>query len=163
MIIVLMGVAGSGKTTNGEKLAEDLGWKFYDGDDFHPVANVEKMSQGIPLDDLDRLPWLESLRQLILAKLKENDSAILACSALRETYRDYLLVDERVKLIYLKGDFNLIHQRLESREGHFMRTEMLRSQFETLEEPEQGIYVDINAPSHQIIKMIKERVGLTDY
>src|SRR5919206_643957 len=102
MVVVLMGVAGSGKTTIGRLLADDLGWKFYDADDFHPPANVEKMARGVPLEDADRLPWLEALRDLIRGCLERGEGAVLACSALKESYREYLLVDERVKLVYLK-------------------------------------------------------------
>src|SRR5437763_17153709 len=104
MVIVLMGVAGSGKTTVGRELARELGWKFYDGDDFHPRSNVEKMSRGVPLDDEDRAPWLERLRELIKSCLARGESAVLACTALKKKYRSYLLIDESVKLVYLKGD-----------------------------------------------------------
>ncbi|PYS80122.1 MAG: gluconate kinase, partial [Acidobacteria bacterium] len=134
MVIILMGVSGSGKTTIGRRLADELGWKFYDGDDFHPRANVEKMAHGVPLDDEDRAPWLESLRDLIRSCLVRGESAVLACSALKRSYRQYLLIDENVMLVYLKGDYELIEERLEGRSEHFMKPKMLDSQFDALEE-----------------------------
>src|SRR2546423_15527042 len=112
MIIVLMGVAGSGKTTVGRLLAAQAGATFYDADDFHPRANVEKMRRGVPLTDADREPWLEALRDLVRACLERGERAVVACSALKAEYRKYLLIDERVKLVYLKGDFALIEARL---------------------------------------------------
>jgi gluconokinase len=111
-VVVLMGVSGSGKTTIGQLLAAELGWKFYDADEFHPESNVAKMSRGIPLSDADRLPWLETLRDLIRGCLARQESCALACSALKRSYREYLLIDERVKLVYLKGDYALLEQRL---------------------------------------------------
>jgi gluconokinase len=160
MFVVLMGVAGSGKTTVGRRLADELGWRFYDADDFHPPANVSKMARGIPLDDADRQPWLETLRALIRACLERGESAVLACSALKANYRDHLLLDERVKLAYLKGDPALIRQRLENRSGHFMRTEMLESQFAALEEPERESHFDISATPPEIVRAIRLRLGL---
>jgi gluconokinase len=160
MVVVLMGVAGSGKTTIGRGLSKELGWKFYDADDFHPRPNVEKMSRGVPLDDTDRIPWLEALRELVRACLERGESAVLACSALKENYREYLLIDEGVKLVYLKGDYDLIQDRLRTRRGHFMKPEMLDSQFATLEEPEQGIHVDISSPPEEIIKAIRSRFAI---
>jgi gluconokinase len=160
MFVVLMGVAGSGKTTIGRKLAAELGWKFYDADDFHPAANVEKMARGAPLDDADRKPWLEALRDLVRGSLERGERAVLACSALKESYRAYLLSDGRVKLVYLRGDYELIRDRLKDRRGHFMKPQMLDSQFATLEEPEQGVQVDISAPPEEIIEAIRSRLGV---
>jgi len=160
MFVVLMGVAGSGKTTVGRMLADELGWQFYDADDFHPPVNVAKMARGVPLDDADRQPWLQALRALIHACLERGESAVLACSALKANYRDYLLLDERVKLAYLKGDLKLIRQRLENRSGHFMRTEMLESQFATLEEPEPESHFDIDKTPAEIVRAIRLRLGL---
>ena len=160
MVIVLMGVSGSGKTTIGRGLADALGWKFYDGDDFHPRANVAKMARGEPLDDDDRAPWLESLRDLIRSCLARGESAVLACSALKRSYREYLLIDENVGLVYLKGDYELIEERLEGRRGHYMKPKMLDSQFAALEEPERGLTVDISLPPEKIIETIRSRFGV---
>jgi gluconokinase len=152
-----MGVSGSGKTTIGRGLAGELGWRFYDADDFHPRSNVEKMARGVPLDDEDRAPWLESLRDLIRLCLGRGESAVLACSALKRSYRAYLLIDENVKLVYLKGDYELIDERLKNRRGHFMKSKLLDSQFAALEEPERGLTVDISLPPEKIIETIRSR------
>ena len=160
MVIVLMGVTGSGKTTVGRLLARELGWEYYDADDFHPRANVEKMTSGIPLDDADRRPWLETLRDLIRSSLERGENAVLACSALKESYREYLLIDERVSLIYLKGDYGTIQKRLSERRGHYMNPKLLDSQFDTLEEPEQGVHVDVSSSPDEIVHHIRNRLGL---
>jgi gluconokinase len=155
-----MGVAGSGKTTIGHLLAAELGWKFYDADDFHPPANVTKMKRGIPLDDADRLPWLETLQALVRASIEEGASAVLACSALKASYRAHLLLDERVKLAYLKGNFDLIQKRLARRRGHFMPAAMLESQFAALEEPGREFHIDIDATPGEIVRAIRLRLGV---
>ena len=160
MFIVLMGVAGSGKTTIGRELSRELGWKFYDADDFHPPANVAKMARGIPLDDADRLPWLETLGDLVRACLERGECAVLACSALKADYRAHLMLDERVKLAYLKGNFDLIQKRLANRRGHFMSAAMLESQFAALEEPEQKFHIDISDTPAEIVRAIRARFGL---
>jgi gluconokinase len=162
MVVVLMGVAGSGKTTIGRGLAQELGWRFYDADDFHPRANVEKMAHGLPLDDDDRLPWLETLRDLIARCLERGEDAVLACSALKESYRERLLFDERVELFYLKGDYKLIEERLQRRTKHYMKPAMLESQFAALEEPAQEARtLDISAPPDEIIQTIKRSIGIS--
>jgi gluconokinase len=160
MVIVLMGVAGSGKTTIGRGLAGALGWRFYDADDYHPHANVEKMSRGVPLNDDDRRPWLQVLHDLIAASLARDEHAVLACSALKESYRAYLLFDERVQLVYLKGDHELIAARLQQRSDHFMKPQMLDSQFATLEEPAQGLHIDVSLSPEEIIQLIRQRLGV---
>jgi gluconokinase len=160
MVIVLMGVTGSGKTTIGRLLSKELGWKYYDADDFHPQANVEKMKSGVPLNDDDRRPWLETLSHLIRNCLERGENAVLACSALKESYREFLLVDERVKLIYLKGDYALIQKRLNARRGHYMNPKLLDSQFETLEEPERDWQVDVSSSPDEIVKTIKSDLGI---
>jgi len=135
-VFVLMGVSGSGKTTIGQTLARQLNCPFYDGDDFHPPENVAKMSNGIPLTDGDRWPWLQRLRGLIAVHLEQGQPAVLACSALKKKYREQLgSGNNGMVLIYLKGSFDLIWQRMQHREGHYMKAEMLQSQFDTLEEP----------------------------
>jgi gluconokinase len=160
MIVILMGVSGSGKTTVGRLLSEELGWKFYEADDYHSHANVEKMRNGIPLDDADRRPWLETLRDLILDCLERNENAVLACSALKESYREFLLIDERVILIYLKGDYEIIQKRLGERRGHYMNPNLLDSQFDTLEEPAADVHIDISSSPDEIVKKIRSRLGL---
>jgi gluconokinase len=160
MVIVLMGVTGSGKTTVGRLLAEELGWRFDDADDFHPRANVEKMSRGVPLDDEDRRPWLEALRELVRQRLAEGVGAVLACSALKESYRACLLLDERVRLVYLKGDERLIRARLAGRRGHFMNPALLDSQFDALEEPGPESHFDASAPPAELVRAIRNRLGV---
>jgi carbohydrate kinase, thermoresistant glucokinase family len=159
MVIVLMGVAGAGKTTIGQKLSSELGWKFYDADDYHTRASIEKMKHGLPLNDADREPWLEILRALIRDCLEHEEDAVLACSALRKSYRDFLLIDERVKLIYLKGSYELIQERLRNRVEHFMKPSMLDSQFDALEEPEPSAHLDASQSQEEIIKEIRSRLG----
>lgn len=160
MVIILFGVTGSGKTTIGQLLAATLSWKFYDADDFHPEINVEKMRKGIPLEDVDRGPWLDALRHLIKDSIKHNGNVVLACSALKESYRDFLCVDDKeVKFVHLKGDFALIQKRLSGRTGHYMNPLLLQSQFNALEEPTGGVLeVDISPSPPVIVHEI--RTGL---
>jgi gluconokinase len=160
MIVILMGVSGSGKTTIGRLLAEELGWRYYEADDYHSSANVEKMRNGMPLNDADRRPWLEAIRDLIGGCLERNENAVLACSALKESYRKFLLIDERVVLIYLKGDYEIIQRRLSHRRGHYMSPSLLGSQFDALEEPTTAIYVDVSSSPRDIVKNIRSRLGL---
>ncbi|MFZ0547200.1 MAG: gluconokinase, partial [Candidatus Promineifilaceae bacterium] len=136
-IYVIMGVSGSGKTTIGRLLAAKLNCPFYDGDDFHPAENVAKMAAGIPLNDNDRDPWLDRLHSLICQHLQAGETAVLACSALKKSYRDHLRkgCGEDVCFIHLNGRFDLIWQRMETRTDHYMKPEMLRSQFSALEPP----------------------------
>jgi gluconokinase len=145
-----MGVSGSGKTTVGKIVAKKLGWEFHDADELHPPTNIEKMRRGIPLTDADRAPWLEAVRALIEDCLR-RDGAVVACSALRQAYRQRLIIDPaRVKVVYLKGSQALIAQRLAKRTGHFFDPHLLTSQFSTLEEPADAIVVDIS-PAPAII------------
>jgi gluconokinase len=160
MVLIVMGVAGAGKTTVGRRLADELGWEFYDADDFHPRANVEKMARGVALDDADRRPWLEALRALVRDCLARGRRAVLACSALRESYREQLLLDERVKLVFLKADADLIRERLETRRGHFMTAQLLESQFAALEEPPPETHFDASAPPDLIVKAVRQRLGI---
>ena len=161
MIVILMGVSGSGKTTIGERLAQALGWPFYDGDQFHPPANVAKMQQGMPLTDEDRWPWLHALRAHIETCIHRGVSAVLACSALKQAYREYLIVDEaEVRLVYLKGDYDLIHERLAQRHGHFMPPGLLASQFAALEEPEHGVVVDVVHSPATLVALIRQHLGV---
>jgi gluconokinase len=160
MIIVLMGVTGSGKTTVGRLLAEDLGWTYADADDFHSELNVEKMKAGTPLDDADRKPWLESLGKLVRDCLIRSEDAVLACSALKKSYREFLLLDEQVKLVYLKGDYQVIRERLAQRRGHYMDPTLVDSQFETLEEPLECLRIDASSDPHAIISTIRSGLGI---
>ncbi len=159
--IILFGVTGAGKTTIGLLLAAELGWPFYDADEVHPAANVEKMRQGIPLTDGDRKPWLERLHQLIQTSLDEGKPGILACSALKESYREYLDVGEGVEYVYLRGDFPLIQQRLAGRVGHYMNPALLRSQFDALEEPRRGeTIVSVDQPPAAVVGEIRQKLGV---
>lgn len=161
MVVIMMGVAGSGKTTVGKLLASQLGWTFADADDYHSAANVEKMRNGIPLTDSDRAPWLESLRSLIASWIAAGTNAVLACSALKESYRERLLVGPEVHFVYLKGDRGLLEERMRARHGHFMAERMLESQFETLEEPEDAVVVDVDRSPEEIVGEIRKRMALT--
>ncbi|MDJ0736918.1 MAG: gluconokinase [Nostocaceae cyanobacterium] len=161
MIILLMGVSGTGKTTIGQLLATVLEWKFEDGDDFHPPGNIDKMQGGIPLDDGDRIPWLLTLQKAIKEWLKEDKNVVLACSALKESYRQLLLVDaENIKLVYLQADFETIQKRLQERQNHFMPEKLLKSQFDALEEPNNAISVDVSQPKDVILQTIRESLGI---
>jgi gluconokinase len=153
--VVLMGVSGCGKTSVGKELSRILGWPFLDGDEFHPPENVTKMASGNPLDDADRVPWLRNLHDLITEHLTKGQSLLLACSALKQKYRDQLAEGNPDTIfVYLKGDFDLIFRRMQSREGHYMKPEMLKSQFATLEEPSEALIIDIANPVGQIAETI---------
>jgi len=163
MIILVIGVSGSGKTTVGEMLAKSLNWEFSDADQFHPKANIEKMSHGIALNDGDRMPWLQAMQRAINQWLQEDKNMVLACSALKVAYRQMLLRDkERMRLVYLKGSFEVIKQRLEHRPHHYMKVDLLESQFDTLEEPheDEGIAVDISLPPEVIVQQIRTSLGI---
>jgi gluconokinase len=161
MVILIMGVSGSGKTTIGEGLALELNWEFKDADEFHPAANIEKMRQGIPLNDDDRRPWLQALRRAIDETLQTNANLILACSALKAAYRQVLgEPSDQVKFVYLKGSFELIEQRLKQRQGHYMKANLLRTQFDALEEPNDAIEVEIDQSPSAIAQQIKNCLHL---
>lgn len=162
MVIVLMGVSGSGKTTVGKELARQLGWTFLDADDFHPQVNVEKMRSGQPLTDDDRRPWLKSLRTRAEKACRLDEQIVLACSALKHSYQDYLEDHDPacVEFVHLVGSRELIQERLAKRKGHFMNSNLLASQFETLEPPENAIQVDITPPPEEIAQEIRRKLGL---
>jgi len=160
MVVVLIGVAGSGKSTMGQVLVDRLGWPFRDADDFHPPRNREKMRRRIPLDDNDRGPWLEAIRASIVESLSSKQNAVYTCSALKQAYRQFLKVDEEVKFVYLKGPRELIAERLASRTGHFFDPVLLRTQFDDLEEPRDVLEVDISSPPPAIADLIIARLSL---
>ncbi len=153
--LVVMGVSGSGKSTVGARLAQGLGWRFVEGDDYHPPANVAKMAAGEALTDADRAPWLDALQRLLIDAQARGEPLVLACSALRATYRARLNVDPlRVRFIWLKGDATLIAARQAGRHGHFMPPALLASQFAALEEPAGAIVADIAPPPHVVVDSI---------
>lgn len=158
--VIVMGVAGCGKTTVGQALARQLGWPFYDADGFHPAENVAKMANGTPLTDSDRAPWLAALHALISTSLQENRPAVLACSALKESYRQQLLEgNEGVQIVYLKGSYELIWSRISQRKDHYMKPNMLKSQFETLEEPTEALTFDVSLPVDEIVQGVLAKIG----
>lgn len=165
MIIIMMGVTGAGKTTVGRCLADQLGWVFVEGDDWHPKTNVQKMSQGIPLEDGDRWPWLQNLREHIQTLQQRGQAAVITCSALKQSYRAVLKPnpEEAIRFVYLQGSADTLHARLKERHQHFMKADMLDSQLETLEEPEEAIAItvdDAKSPE-QIATDIIVRLGLS--
>ena len=163
MIVIVFGVSGAGKTTIGKLLAQEVGWHFYEADDFHSRANIDKMRRGIPLTDADRWPWLESLRQLIERSLEASENAVLTCSALKRAYRERLRVSDEVKFVFLRGDYALIEKQLRRRHGHFMNPELLRSQFADLEEPkpdEDVVTIELGHTPQEIVDEIKTELPL---
>lgn len=162
MVVIVMGVTGAGKSTIGRALASSLGWEFHDGDDLHSDESIRKMRGGQPLTDLDRAPWILAVRQVVQAMLSSGVNGVVACSALKESYRDQIVGDRAsVKLVYLKGSQRLIEERLAGRIGHFINPELLQSQFDTLEEPEDrdAMVVDISAAPEAIVDAIRARLG----
>lgn len=156
-LLIVMGVAGSGKTTVGSLLAERLGWPFFDADDFHPESNLEKMRGGMALSDADRLPWLERLRELIADCLAQDKSAVLACSALKESYRRILAEDDpQVRFVFLQAAPEVLAQRLEQRTGHFFIRPLLDSQLSALETPADALTVDASRTPEEIVQEVRE-------
>jgi len=160
MIVVLMGVTGSGKSTVGRLLARQLGWSFIEGDDFHSAANVEKLKRGEPLNDADRKPWLEAIRRSIDAAIARNENAVIACSALKGSYRSMLEVPGQVIFVYLKASVALIQERLRRRVGHFMNPNLIQSQFDALEEPSTAIGVDAGSTAEEIAQAIRRKLAI---
>ena len=161
MIIIIMGVCGAGKTTVGTLLARALGADYREGDDFHPPANIDKMKSGIPLDDEDRKPWLASIAAAVDQWIGEGRDMVLACSALKQSYRDMLMAGKKdVRLVYLRGDEKLIRDRLYKRGGHFMPTALLESQFAVLEEPKDAVAVDVGGAPSSIVAAIRAGLGI---
>lgn len=155
-----MGVSGCGKSTVGKALASRLGWEFHDGDDFHPPANKAKQNAGIPLDDSDRKPWLDSIRKFMESAHLDGRHLVIACSALRERYRDWLGRGlPWVQFVHLHGEKELIRQRLLARRGHFMSPHLLDNQFATLEPPSDAITIDVGPSPDQIAALIASRLN----
>jgi gluconokinase len=162
-IVILMGVCGCGKTEVGKFLAKNIGGTFIEGDEFHSPSNIQKMSQSIPLNDIDREVWLKTLRKLIDKQLEQPGYSVLACSALKTNYRNLLRCDDpRIKLVYLKGAQSLIKKRMEKRKGHYMKQTLLESQFDALEEPQNALVVDITASPGAIASLIVKELKDSD-
>src|SRR6266699_2522294 len=158
--MLLIGVTRSGKTTIGSIQAQQLDWEFVDADSFHSPENVAKIRQGIALSDGDRAPWLRAIRDAILKWIAERKNVVLACSALKREYREELVVGPEVKVVYLKGSYELISSRLRARHGHFATEKLLASQFETLEEPEDAVSVDVSRDPEEIVAEIRRKLAL---
>jgi gluconokinase len=161
VIVVVMGVTGAGKTTIGVLLAQRLGWEFVDADRFHSPANIEKIRQGIALDDTDRAPWLRAMRKAMEGWVAAGNSVVLACSALKQSYRNELFIEGQTKFVYLKGSYELIARRLRQRHGHFASETILASQFAALEEPDDAITVEIDRTEEEIVADIIRQIGVT--
>jgi len=161
MIVILMGVSGVGKTTVGELLAQETGWTLYDADDFHSASNIEKMRSGIPLTDEDRWPWLDRLNTVLRESEQQGRSAILACSALKQRYRDRLAAGlASVRWVHLAGSFELIKRRIDARTGHYMTAKLLESQFAALEAPRDAVVVDVGAEPAQLAAQVFAAVSV---
>lgn len=161
MVIIVMGVTGAGKTTVGQQLAETLGWRFHDADDFHPPANKAKMHAGIPLTDDDRWPWLRALRSVIEQSLADDAPAVVTCSALKRAYRDVLSGGlSGVQYVHLTGDARVLAERLASRRGHFMNPALLESQIATLEPPAGALEVDVASSPSEQVRFIRASLGI---
>ncbi len=159
--IILMGVSGCGKTTIGHMLASRLEWEFFESDEYHSSEDVHKMSTGIPLTDEDRWPWLVRLHQVLNEHFQLKQPLVLACSALKESYRDILTGEmPGIVYIYMKGDFEIIQKRMKARENHYMKADMLQSQFDALEEPTDALIVDILCHPEEIISQILSYLDL---
>ena len=158
--VILMGVAGSGKTAVGMRVAEKLNWRFLDADNFHPAANIEKMSHGIPLTDEDRVPWLERLRDELRHQIASGHSVILACSALKESYRRILREEPLPpQFVYLDVDAETIRERLSHRSAHFFPKELMNSQFAALEKPKDAILIDARKPIESVVEAVVHAIA----
>jgi gluconokinase len=164
VIVIIFGVSGAGKTTIGKLLAQEVGWRFIEADDFHPAANVAKMRSGRPLTDQGRRPWLERLHEEIKRSIDVGENAVLACSALKQAYRDRLRASENVEFVFLRGDYALVEKQLHSRRHHFMNPDLLQSQFADLEEPESHedvLTVQLGGTPQEMVGEIKAKLRLT--
>ncbi len=160
MIVLVMGTTGAGKTTVGKLLAEKLGWSFLDADDFHPAANIEKMKQGIPLDDAHRVPWLAAMHEELVRQSTIGKSCVLACSALKESYRKTIGTGLPMKIVYLKGAYEEMRAHILARHGHFAGEGILAGQFRDLEEPIDAIVEPVTLLPEEIVKQVREKLKL---
>src|SRR5882724_4711566 len=160
MIVIIMGVTGAGKTTVGVLLAQQLGWQFADADDFHSAANKQKMSQGIPLTDADRMPWLQALNEAMVHWQVSGQNGVLACSALKQAYRERLSQGLTVKFVYLRGSADLILGRLQLRKGHYAKGDLVASQLTDLEVPQDSYVVDIDNDPESMVRGIRRGLKL---
>jgi gluconokinase len=163
VVAIVFAFSGAGKTTLGKLLAKELGWAFYEADDFHSAPNIKRMRSGVPLTDEDRWPWLTSLRELIERCLSTNENAVLACSSLKESYRRYLRVSAKVKFVFLRGDYALIANQLRPRRSHFMDPALLQSQFDDLEEPqpsEEAIVIELGRSPRELVQEVKSKLEI---
>lgn len=160
MFIIVTGVSGAGKTTVGKLLAKDLGWRFYEGDDFHPTGNVAKMRRGEALTDADRRPWLDALRAVIQTAMENGENGILACSALKRSYRARLCVNEQVIFVHLTVTRDVVERRLEQRKGHFMNPSLIESQIAELEPPKTALTLDGSVPPPSLAQQVRQALHI---
>ncbi|HJZ63814.1 MAG TPA: gluconokinase, GntK/IdnK-type [Candidatus Acidoferrum sp.] len=160
MIVLIMGTTGAGKTTVGKLLAEKLSWIFLDADDFHPPASIAKMKKGIPLDDADRAPWLAAIHDRLEAETAARKSCVLACSALKESYRETIGAGLAIRTVYLKGSYEEMRAHILARHGHFAGEGILAGQFRDLEEPADAIVEPVSLHPEEIVKRVRERLKL---
>jgi len=160
MVILLMGTTGAGKTTVGKLLAARLGWAFLDADDFHPPENIEKMKRGIPLTDADRLPWLEKIHAELVRLSSAGENAVLACSALKQSYRDRLCAGIEMRIVYLRGSYEEMRRHIEHRHGHFAGESILAGQFADLEEPKDALVLDVSRTPDELAAEVIARLCL---
>jgi len=162
-MVIVMGVSGCGKSTVGQALAASLGWPFFDADDYHPEGNIRKMANGLPLTDEDRAPWLERLRDVLASEHAAGRSAVLACSALKERYRDVLrTAAPEVRFVYLCGTRDEVLQLMSRRTGHFMKPGMLESQFAALEPPRDALSIPVRLSCADQVQRIRSHWQLGD-
>jgi len=159
MIIVVMGVSGCGKSTVAEAVARQIGGEYVDADAYHPKANVDKMSRGIALTDEDRAGWLDALAAMLRDRTASGRSVVLACSALKESYRQKLRISPEVRFVHLKGSYEVLLARMQARTNHFMKPEMLKSQFAALEEPADALTLDVTLPVDVQVSRVVETFG----
>lgn len=160
MVILVMGTTGAGKTTVGKLIAQRLGWIFLDADDFHPATNVEKMRHGIPLTDADRAPWLANIHSRLLQLAAENKDTVLACSALKQSYRDTLSSQLDMRIVYLRGSYEQMRQHILARHGHFAGESILAGQFADLEEPTNATVLEVAGSPSQLVDTAIRKLGL---